>query len=253
MNDLCFGKIQAPRFKPWFGFDDHKNVFFVSVHGYGPRESGLEHLMPHVAFYPGSGATVIPDLPAQENGKAKVENISKNHADAGFAEGKQNQHDEDDEAGMQSSDDEDDNNMAGGAEGEEESDDADDANFEDQDDDDDNDEDSEVLKVAGDNVHVTDLRRIYVDKHGKPLILDVGVSLPGRELSPAEYRHHWRNYFRYDEMLILFIFKSISSSLLILEMKYFLDSIALTRISYLFLLALMLTRKILLMQATSLW
>ena len=37
-----------------------ENVLFVSVHGYGPREEGMEHLMPGCAFYPGSGRTALP-------------------------------------------------------------------------------------------------------------------------------------------------------------------------------------------------
>ena len=39
-----------------------ENVLFVSVHGYGPREEGMDHLMPACAFYPGSGRTVIPTV-----------------------------------------------------------------------------------------------------------------------------------------------------------------------------------------------
>ncbi len=60
VNDLCFGQVQAPRYKPWFGEDDPGNVLFVSVHGYGPRERGLEHMLPMAAFYPGSGMTTLP-------------------------------------------------------------------------------------------------------------------------------------------------------------------------------------------------
>lgn len=57
---MCFGQVHAPRYKPWFDANDAENVLFVSVHGYGPRERGLEHLMPLVAFYPGSGKTHLP-------------------------------------------------------------------------------------------------------------------------------------------------------------------------------------------------
>jgi len=42
----------------------------VSVHGYGPRERGLEDLMPHAAFYPGSGKTSIPRVPPSPRHKA---------------------------------------------------------------------------------------------------------------------------------------------------------------------------------------
>jgi hypothetical protein len=41
-NEVFFGKVFAPRYKPWFDGNDAENVLFVSVHGYGPRERGLE-------------------------------------------------------------------------------------------------------------------------------------------------------------------------------------------------------------------
>jgi acetoin utilization deacetylase AcuC-like enzyme len=59
-NDLCFGKLYSAQYKPWLGEDDSSNVLFVSVHGYGPRERGLEHLFPSAAFYPGTGPTQLP-------------------------------------------------------------------------------------------------------------------------------------------------------------------------------------------------
>lgn len=60
INPSFFGNINSPRYKPWFDSRDHQNVFFVSVHGYGPRERGLEHVFPLAAFFPGSGATTLP-------------------------------------------------------------------------------------------------------------------------------------------------------------------------------------------------
>ena len=39
---MCFGSVFSPRYKPWFDGNDAENVLFVSVHGYGPRERGLE-------------------------------------------------------------------------------------------------------------------------------------------------------------------------------------------------------------------
>ena len=60
LTPYCFGTLHRPRYKPWYDSNDSKNVIFVSVHGYGPRERGLEHLMPQAAFYPGSGATSLP-------------------------------------------------------------------------------------------------------------------------------------------------------------------------------------------------
>lgn len=56
--------------QPWFSERDAENVLFVSVHGYGPRERGLEDLMPHAAFYPGSGKTSIPRVPSSPRHKA---------------------------------------------------------------------------------------------------------------------------------------------------------------------------------------
>ena len=51
----CFSTTYTPRYKPWYDMNDSQNVLFVSVHGYGPRSPGLEHLMPSMAFYPGTG------------------------------------------------------------------------------------------------------------------------------------------------------------------------------------------------------
>jgi acetoin utilization deacetylase AcuC-like enzyme len=60
--DLAFGTLNAPYFKPWLSVNDSENVLFVSVHGYGPRSRGLENLFPLAAFYPGTGATVLPEV-----------------------------------------------------------------------------------------------------------------------------------------------------------------------------------------------
>jgi hypothetical protein len=45
------------------------------VHGYGPREKGLEHMMPMAAFYPGSGKTSFP-VPVSADAEAETE-VSK--------------------------------------------------------------------------------------------------------------------------------------------------------------------------------
>lgn len=60
INPLCFGTLHTPVYKPWFDQEDSSNVLFVSVHGFGARERGLEFLMPKSAFYPGSGSTKFP-------------------------------------------------------------------------------------------------------------------------------------------------------------------------------------------------
>ncbi len=57
------GVVQRSNYKPWYSEQDASNVMFVSVHGYGPRERGLEHLFPRAAFYPGSGKTSLPVVP----------------------------------------------------------------------------------------------------------------------------------------------------------------------------------------------
>lgn len=57
-----FGVMHLPQYKPWYSERDPSNVLFVSVHGYGPRERGLEHMLPMAAFYPGSGKTTLPTI-----------------------------------------------------------------------------------------------------------------------------------------------------------------------------------------------
>lgn len=56
----CACIVYCSLLQPWYSESDSENVLFVSVHGYGPRERGLEELMPYAAFYPGSGKTSIP-------------------------------------------------------------------------------------------------------------------------------------------------------------------------------------------------
>jgi hypothetical protein len=56
------GLMQSLAYKPWHSERDAANVMFVSVHGYGPRERGLEHMLPMAAFYPGTGRTVLPNV-----------------------------------------------------------------------------------------------------------------------------------------------------------------------------------------------
>ena len=62
----CFGRLNTPRYKPWLDGKDADNVLFVSVHGFGPRERGMEHLMPAAAFYPGSGRTCLPMISTEK-------------------------------------------------------------------------------------------------------------------------------------------------------------------------------------------
>jgi hypothetical protein len=72
----CFGSMQMPRYKPWLDGRDSDNVLFVSVHGFGPREKGMEHLMPQAAFYPGSGRTVLPTIRSEGTEELLVEGKS---------------------------------------------------------------------------------------------------------------------------------------------------------------------------------
>ena len=94
--DHSFGKVEVPRFKPWFSDNDTDNVLFVSVHGYGPKDAevaaslaaeiesrrqaadgeaaggGVDTLsaLNVPRFYPGTGATVLPvGLPKRVLGK----------------------------------------------------------------------------------------------------------------------------------------------------------------------------------------
>lgn len=66
------GLMQSLSYKPWHSERDASNVMFVSVHGYGPRERGLEHMLPMAAFYPGTGRTVIPEVPRSHTPGAPV-------------------------------------------------------------------------------------------------------------------------------------------------------------------------------------
>eukprot|EP01039_Chlorochromonas_danica_P004697 gene4697-5145_t len=61
-SGFVFGQLQTAAYKPWFSHLDADRVLFVSVHGYGPREKGLEYLFPQAAFYPGTGPTSIPPI-----------------------------------------------------------------------------------------------------------------------------------------------------------------------------------------------
>mmetsp|Transcript_27116 Transcript_27116/g.54231 ORF Transcript_27116/g.54231 Transcript_27116/m.54231 type:complete len:892 (+) Transcript_27116:385-3060(+) len=51
------GKIATTRYRPWLDETDVDNVFFASVHGYGPRELRPDHLPQVGWFYPASGKT----------------------------------------------------------------------------------------------------------------------------------------------------------------------------------------------------
>eukprot|EP01034_Spumella_vulgaris_P022232 gene22231-28346_t len=229
VNDLCFGNMFAPRFKPWFGEEDAENVLFVSVHGYGPREHGLEHMLPMAAFYPGSGQTVLPPLQAltHDHDSAPPAATLTNEAAAAAAsvEGGADGSEEEEAMAMAVAEEE------GNSEGSD-SDSSDDGDYDGEEEEEDresSDEDSEgevqqqqesVPVVSATGQKVAELRRVYsTSSRGggaqkrppmKPLILDVGVPLPsessvtdqsanvagGRAINELSYRVQWRNYFR---------------------------------------------------------
>lgn len=155
---MAFGSLHMPRYKPWHGEADPQNVLFVSVHGYGPRERGLEHLMPQAAFYPGTGKTVLPDIPGAavpavpSSGSAPVEVPM--------------QRDEEEE--------------------EEEEDDGDFDRDEDEDEDDDYSVDEYTPAAQGSGGRLDEMRHMYEFRGDSglslsrmpPLILDIGVGLP---------------------------------------------------------------------------
>ena len=242
LESTCFGSLALPHYKPWFDSGDTDNVLFVSVHGYGPREKGMEHLMPHAAFYPGTGKTVLPAVtrpvafanaassmaagssapahPDQQQSLGGVaftatKSSSRNTAAGDGGAGEDDDDDDDDDE----DEDEDRGNNGndtvrgrGGAHGG--------ADEEDEEEDDDEDGGGMLFEADGNEEQeeegndaleekLFNLRRTYTrtpkGSAGRqqapvpPLILDVGVPLPGNaELQGggAEYRHQWRNYFR---------------------------------------------------------
>ena len=201
-----FGQLYTPRFKPWFDVNDTDNVVFVSVHGYGPREKGLEHYMPAAAFYPGSGSTVIPEVvksscgapgtgveggggdmdlsPEGDGGANSERRLERSPEEEGTAgPGDTHNTDEDD-------DDDDDSSYHSG-------------NMPSQSDNDDDFPQSPHI-LEGES-KFDRMKRIYgnwktdpvLGQALPPLILDIGVGLPNSDFVQGEYRHQWRNYFRY--------------------------------------------------------
>ena len=248
-----FGSLSMPRYKPWFDQNDTDNVLFVSVHGYGPREQGLEHLMPQAAFYPGSGKTIVPEVTTPAVGEEEEAGGAGDDATTTQMVGSQSQSKQQNLMsaapftgvkspqkggdGIDDEDDEEDEDFDGeGAEGHGmememndgdreghcSDDDEDEDRDRDRDGDEDEDEDDEGVDVSGSDYRgqgpepsggsrirskLATLRRLYskapvsASVNGRPpvppLILDVGVPLPeSPEVTSADYRHMWRNYFR---------------------------------------------------------
>jgi acetoin utilization deacetylase AcuC-like enzyme/ankyrin repeat protein len=227
LQDLsCFGSLAMPRYKPWFDSDDTDNVLFVSVHGYGPRERGLEHLMPQAAFYPGSGKTHVPEVTTPAlggalGGSASDESLAPppsmlqrqesktmpafSPVRSGKGGNEDDDEDEDDENEDEDDDEDEDDedNMEINAEDLH-------ALYEMQGDNNSNeDDDNDATAGASSRLHkkIAMTRKLFtrVPRVSKvrgresvpPLILDVGVPLPeNEEVTSGDYRHQWRNYFR---------------------------------------------------------
>jgi acetoin utilization deacetylase AcuC-like enzyme len=224
-----FGTLMTPRYKPWYDGDDANNVLFVSVHGYGPREQGLEYMMPRAAFYPGSGKTTLPDIDdvsytgesmisgyvppssAGSTGKEGSEQFSGAASAVGVGtavkqseDQKQNSSSELGKKGLEGGQPGD---SVGAGEGEEEdSDSEEDGDYEAGGDQDDMSIPSSAPEEPNYNSGaVSKLYNIFTSempqsgtKQTQPLILDVGVSLPDEDLGLGDYRHQWRNHFRDD-------------------------------------------------------
>ena len=225
-NNSTFGTQYVPRYKPWYGEDDANNVLFVSVHGFGPRERGLEHLLPAGAFYPGSGATQYPVLPP------KVPTVGKSPTGSGKGLTLSGINRSRSIGSLQESEGTDGSDGQGAAGGEEVGEEKgergagikteEEQQGEEEEEDEDDDEDFGMGMAVDDTFDTGDgiphrkersfisskmrgMQTLYTDMSaytntGKPeesLILDVGCSLPAsNEVTSGEYRHQWRNYFR---------------------------------------------------------
>ena len=199
-----FGVFYSTKYKPWFSENDSENVLFVSVHGYGPRERGLESLMPQAAFYPGSGKTSIPKIPPSPRYKPKyvtpidISEGEKNGENEKLMESLlQSENEEEDDVDDDSTDTDDDGILS-------------EQNY----------SVSQIITDANLCKQIQNKKRIFssfatnlIDKYENsvsipPLILDIGVELPdavpdlddqkagGKMLSELSYRIQWRKYFR---------------------------------------------------------
>ena len=202
-NDV-FGALSMPRYKPWLNEEDADNVLFVSVHGYGPREKGLEHMFPFAAFYPGTGKTQFPHAIKKKNDNLIVEGkaVGSRGGTMGVEIGKADEkmetaREHDDNNGK---DDIDDNNNQDDDEEHDEDNDEDD-DFE-EDEDEDSNPHSKLISGSG---RLLQLQAMYTTEasasFSDSLVLDIGVPLANDDietdsLAAAAYRNYWRNQFR---------------------------------------------------------
>jgi acetoin utilization deacetylase AcuC-like enzyme len=235
-GESSFGCVNVPRYKPWYGEDDAQNVMFVSIHGYGPRERGLESMFPQGAFYPGSGKTKLPSVErlrpkaagssSSGSGSSVWDTVGKRET-GGYVEtinmksfkkeaSSEGDADDNDDAAMQmqgagsddnSEEDEDDDYEEGGRDmqgGEEDEDGS----------------DSDATHPNPEHKYTSHklraMRKLYTNmdaysatkKDRDALVLDVGVNLPASaDVTSSEYRHMWRNYFRQEIFPSLMEFK----------------------------------------------
>eukprot|EP00602_Paraphysomonas_sp_CaronLab_P002589 CAMPEP_0185019948 /NCGR_PEP_ID=MMETSP1103-20130426/2532_1 /TAXON_ID=36769 /ORGANISM="Paraphysomonas bandaiensis, Strain Caron Lab Isolate" /LENGTH=895 /DNA_ID=CAMNT_0027550535 /DNA_START=54 /DNA_END=2741 /DNA_ORIENTATION=- len=185
ITPAMFGQMHTPRFKPWFDENDAKNVLFVSVHGYGPRERGLEQYMPATAFYPGTGRTVFPSTTPDAGAESLVVEGTGITGSAGTEAAPEIEEVADMDVGGSGdgddSDSDDSSYRGGGSEG--------------------SGDYPTTLPTTSESKYER-MTRVYGNKPSgvedsmPPLILDVGVELPSGEFVQGEYRHQWRNYFR---------------------------------------------------------
>jgi len=195
ITPLCFGTMQVPHYKPWYDENDANNVLFVSVHGYGPREKGLEALMPRYPFYPGTGQTIIPDVPDGDTKSVRSDAVRSNKSSKVGTTSEEKSS----SSAMETAGPEDREYNDGDDEDE------DDGEYDQGDDQDDDDDDEDDFSIGGDfeSKKIRQLRQMYSappasqQKDMPPLILDVGVTLPEEgDSGSGAYRHQWRNYFR---------------------------------------------------------
>ena len=221
-----FGLMHNLAYKPWHSEQDSANVMFVSVHGYGPRERGMEHMMPMAAFYPGSGKTAIPEVAGQAASQGlKVETKAQRSPPLSTSGQQPSAVAMEVEAGL---------NNPTGIRSDSENDSDDGSNASDNDSDDGSSIDPSMQSAAADTGimgsiyrRVAQARKMYSSfptqqwaeasqsaggatadttalQAMPPLILDIGVQLPGAEgaedrgkvLDELSYRIQWRKYFR---------------------------------------------------------
>jgi len=234
-GDSTFGSVNVPRYKPWYGEDDAQNVMFVSIHGYGPRERGLESMFPQGAFYPGSGKTKIPAVDRlrpkaagssasvwdtvgkrKETNAVETVNLSSLKQETADADS-----DEQDSTAIQMQGGSDDDSADNDDDEEEEEDgDYEEGQMDMQGGDGEDGSDSDATQPNPEHKYTSHklraMRKLYTNmdaysatkKDREALVLDVGVNLPAsNEVTSSEYRHMWRNYFRQEIFPSLMAFK----------------------------------------------